>query len=209
MPAYYTLTSTAPDTPPVALTLPTGWHEVTMATYLRTITPHPTDSLLSILSGLAPDVINQLQADDVTMLCHTIAFALDHTELLELEPSPGLPDVGAQPYGLLAVATAHVNGLDEGVPAIAAGPYLCALYRTHAMFGQMPDKRVTSVEAAILASPVTEVYADSAAFLRGWSNSTSATKRTPTTISNSKMPSSTPASRSWLKGLGLFRRSTV
>lgn len=211
MPAYYNLTSAAPDAAAVAFTLPTGWHEVTMATYLRTLTPHPTDTLLSVLSGLSPAVIDQLQADDVTMLCTTLAFALDHTGLLELElePSPGLPDVGAQPYGLLALATAHINGLDEGVPALAAGPYLCALYRTHQVFGKTPDEKVASAEAAILASPVTEVYADCAAFLRGWSSSTHATKRTPTTTSPSKTRKWKPGLRSWLSGLGLFRPSTA
>lgn len=188
MPAYYTLTSTAPGAAPVSFTLPTGWHEVTMATYLRLLTPHPTDSLLSILSGLVPAVIDQLQADDVVLLADTLSFALDHTELLELPPSPGLPDVGSAPYGLLQLATLAVNNLPEGAPALAAGPYLAALYRMHQVWGVADDAKVAAAEAAILASPCTEVVADCFFLLKGYNSCMSGMSRTQTMPSNSKTP---------------------
>jgi hypothetical protein len=200
-----TLPLTLPDgATALTLTVPTQWADVTLAQFVALYAPEAGDTRLraEVLCGLEAGGLNQLAADDVQYLANLLEFATDPSPVLALLPTPGLPSVGSLPYGILLEAQQHMAA-DVERPWLAHGPYLLALYRVQLLWGKYSAEKVAACQAALLASPVTESYADAAFFLssyKSWLSGTSPTK--PTTMSP-KTPSSKPGTRNWLSGLGL------
>lgn len=198
MPHHLTLTP-SDGSPSLPLTLPASWEDITLAQYLQLLT---APDVLVVLTGLDAETIGRLAADDALYLAHCLAWAADATALDELLPTPGLSDVGQSNYGLLLLATAHIEALPEGTPSLVAGPYLYALYQSHALWGKVDELKMNACQAAVLATPVTKALPDVAHFLRGWQRSMTATKRTPTTPSK-------PKKRSWRQALKSLVRGSV
>jgi hypothetical protein len=138
--------------------------------------------------GLEAGGLDDLAADDVQYIANLLAFAADPSPVLELLPTPGLPSVGSQPYGVLLLAQQRMEAEPER-PWLAYSAHLLALYRVQQMWGKCDLSRVAACEAALLASPVTEVYADAAFFLnsyRTWLNDSPSTKPTTTSPQTTK-----------------------
>lgn len=207
MPQHLLITPLNSQTEPLRLVVPTSWADVTLDTYLRL---HAGDNtaMLSVLTGLDAATIDQLAADDVGYLANCLAFAADLSPLLELLPTPGLPEVGASPYGLLVLATQYVEELPEGTPGIEAAPYLYALYRCQQVWGKVDDAKIEAIRAAVLAEPVTKVYADVAFFLSSYRRATSVTRPTPTTTPSPKKRSWRQALKALVSGSGPSSPST-
>jgi hypothetical protein len=179
------------------LTVPTQWADVTLAQFVALLAPAADDTRrqAEVLLSLEAGGLDQLAADDVAYLANLLAFSTDPGDVLALLPTPGLPSVGSQPYGVLLLAQQRMEAEPER-PWLAYAAHLLALYRVQQMWGKCELKRVEACEAALLASPVTEVYADAAFFLssyRAWLNDSSQTKPTTT---NPATPSAMPASKS-------------
>ena len=85
------------------LSVPTQWADVTLAQFVALLAPEPDDerSKAEVLLGLEGGGLNQLAADDVVYLANLLQFSKDVSPVLELLPTPGLPDVGALPYAAL------------------------------------------------------------------------------------------------------------
>ncbi|GAA4362158.1 hypothetical protein GCM10023185_29820 [Hymenobacter saemangeumensis] len=198
MPQHITLTPVSGG-PLRTLSVPTSWADITLADFLRLQQEGATGetSVLAILLGLDVATVECIRAVDVAYLCHCLAFVLDASELLALPASADLPDIGAESYGLLRLATDHVQDLPEGTPGIVAGPYLYALYRCQQLYGKVDDAKVEAMRQAVLAEPVTTVYADVAFFLSSYRHAISGTRPTPTMPSTSKMPSWMRALKRW------------
>jgi hypothetical protein len=187
------------------LIVPTQWADVTLAQFVALFAPQPgeTRRQAEVLLGLAAGELDDLAADDVQYLANLLAFATDTSPVLELLPTPGLPSVGSLPYGLYVEAGQHLAA-DPERHWLAYGPYLLALYRVQLTYGKYDSKRVAACEAALLAAPVTESYADAAFFLSSYKASLSATSPTSPTTTSQKMPSSKPATKNWRNASGRF-----
>jgi hypothetical protein len=201
----FPLTLTTPDgATALTLTVPTQWADVSLGQFVALLAPAADDTRrqAEVLCSLEAGALDQLAADDVQYVANLLAFAADASPVLELLPTPGLPSVGSLPYGILLEAQQHM-ATHEGRAWLACGPYLLALYRVQLLYGKYSAEKVAACEAALLAAPVTESYADAAFFLssyKAWQSGSGPTK--PTTTSP-KTPNSTRGMRSWLNGLGL------
>jgi hypothetical protein len=191
------------------LTVPTKWADVTLAQFIALYAPAVDDTrrIAEVLCNLPAGGLDELAADDVKYLATLLAFATDPADVLALLPTPGLPDIGSLPYGILVEAQRAVEA-QEGRPWLATAAYLLALYRMQLLWGKYDGKRVAACEAALLASPVTEVYADASFFLSSYKQYWSATPQTPTTKPSPMTRSSTLGAKNWLQGLGLPSRWT-
>jgi hypothetical protein len=185
----FPLTLTTPDgATALTLTVPTQWADVSLGQFVALLAPAADDTRrqAEVLCSLEAGALDQLAADDVQYVANLLAFA----------------SVGSLPYGILLEAQQHM-ATHEGRAWLACGPYLLALYRVQLLYGKYSAEKVAACEAALLAAPVTESYADAAFFLssyKAWQSGSGPTK--PTTTSP-KTPNSTRGMRSWLNGLGL------
>ena len=201
-----TLTLTTPDGATAhMLTVPTQWRDVSLAQYVALMAPAADDTRrqAEVLCGLEAGALDQLAADDVAYLANLLAFAADPGPVLELLPTPGLPSVGSLPYGILLEAQQHMAA-DANRPWLAHGPYLLALYRVQLLWRKYDSAKVAACEAALLAAPVTESYADAAFFLssyRTWLDASNPTKPTTTSPAAKRKK---PATTNWLNGSGRF-----
>lgn len=188
-----------------ALTVPTSWADVTLAQYVALLAPAEGDqrTAAELLLGLDAGGLNELAADDIPYLANLLEFASDPSPVLELLPSPGLPEVGTLPYGTLLMAQQHIQA-DPERPLLAYGSYLLALYRVQLTYGKYDEAKVAACLAALLASPVTECAGDMGHFIGGYRNWLNGTPRTKPTTSNLKTKSSTPAAKKSGKGSGRF-----
>ena len=187
------------------LIAPTSWADVTLATFVALRAPVESDqrTAAELLLGLEAGGLNQMAADDVPYLANLLDFANDASPVEELLPTPGLPQVGTLPYGILLEAQNHMRA-DQGRPLLAYGPYLLALYRVQLAYGKYDEAKVAAALQALLASPVTECYGDMAHFIGGYRTWLNGTPQTKPTTSTPKTTSSTPGVRKFLSGLGLF-----
>jgi hypothetical protein len=198
MPATLTLHPTGQ-----VLTVPTSWADVSLAQYVALLAPAPEGEQLTaaeLLLGLGAGGLDQLAADDVVYLSTLLAFSLDPEPVTALLPTPGLPDVGALPWGCLVLCQQEFEANAER-PGLASLPYVLAVYRCQLRDGN--TDRFEQVLAQVLAAPVTEVYADGAFFLAAARRSLSGTPPTKATSPTPPTKSSMPAAKSWLRGLGL------
>jgi hypothetical protein len=143
------------------LTVPTKWADVTLAQFVALMAPEPGDTRTEaeVLCGLEAGGFGQLLVDQALIIVPLLAFAADASDVLERLPTPGLRDVGSMPYGTLRVAQDYIEA-HEGRPWLAYGARLLALYRMTMLWGSAGGAKVAACEAALLASPVTEVYPD-------------------------------------------------
>jgi hypothetical protein len=165
-----------------ALTVPTKWADVTLAQFLALYAAESTDSRrpAEVLCGLEAGGLDDLAADDVKYLSNLLTYAQDPTDVLALLPTPGLPDIGSLPFGTMLLAQQYVQTNSER-PALTHAPFLCALYRIQLAYGKYDAGKVEACLEALLASAVTEVYADCSFFLTSYQRWSSATPPTPTT----------------------------
>jgi len=193
----------------LALSVPTQWADVTLAQFVALQAPEPGDERrqAEVLCGLPAGYLDNLAADDVQYLANLLAFATDAADVLALLPTPGLPSVGSLPYGILLEAQRYVSER-EGRPWLACGPYLLALYRVQLTYGKYDGAKVAACEAALLASPVTESYADAAFFLSSYKQYSSGTPPTPMTPTSPTTTKRKPGLAGWLSDLGLCSGST-
>lgn len=187
------------------LTVPTRWADVTYAQFVALHAPEPGEqrTAAELLLGLPAGGLDQLAADDVPFIANLIEFVQDISDVLALLPTPGLPDgVGGLPYGTLVLAQQRMQQEAER-PWLSYGAHLLALYRTTMLWGAAVPAKVAACEAALLAAPVTEVYADAAHFsgaCRNWLNGTPQTK--PTTATKAKRSWRRIPNPRWLSALG-------
>lgn len=199
------ITLTAHGQPAQVLTVPTSWADVTLATFVTLHAPEPGEQCTAaeLLLGLPAGGLGQLAADDVPYLANLLEFANDPSPVLELLPTPGLPDVGTLPYGTLVMAQQHLLANAER-PMLASAPYLLALYRVQLAYGKYDEAKVAACLAALLAAPVTECYGDLSHFLqacRTWQPGTRQAR--PTTLTPMTKNSTPTRTRRWLSALGL------
>jgi len=192
------------------LPVPTKWADVTLGQYVSLVAPEPGEprTVAELLLGLEADGLDALAADDVPYIANLIAFAGDSSPLLELLPPPGLPDVGTLPWGCLVLVQQHFAAHPDR-PDLFHLPYVLSVYRTQLAWGKVVEAKRAACEAALLASPVTECYAEGSFFLtacRKWSADTPPTK--PTKMSPAMRNSKPTPTRRWLRDLGLRFRST-
>ena len=189
----------------LALAVPTQWADVTLGQYIARFAPEPGDTRrpAEVLCGLSAGYLDNMAADDVRYLANLLAFSTDTTDVLALLPTPGLPDIGSLPYGILLEAQGYIGANPER-PMLAHGPYLLALYRVQLAYGKYDVAKVAAAEAALLAAPVTESYADMNHFLNSWSNWLKGTNLSPKTKSSLKMQKSTRGANGLGKGLRRF-----
>jgi hypothetical protein len=171
MPAILAL-STADGQPLTSVPMPITWPEVTLAQYLAVLADGPT-ALASSLTGLSADALASLSPADQTLLASRLAFVLDPEPLLELLPTPGLLEIGQSAFGLLQQYQAYAAAHPTALP-LAQGAYLYALYRAPTA-SRMPEAELAAAHAAVLAQPVTEVYADCTHFLASYERATMGT----------------------------------
>lgn len=185
------------------LTVPTSWADVTLQQFVALHAPEPGDerTAAEVLLNLPSGGLDQLAAQDVPYLANLLAFATDSSPVLELLPSVEVADPGALPWGCLLLVQQHFQAHPDR-PDLFHLPRVLAIYRAQLTWGN--TNKVAAIEQALLASPVTEVYAEGAAFFgrcRQLSNGTSPTRQT-TTSPPTKNSTPTPT-RPWLSGLGL------
>ncbi|OGX81996.1 hypothetical protein BEN47_05085 [Hymenobacter lapidarius] len=152
------------DTEGQRLTAPTAWPEITLAQYLALRAP--AAPWVAVLTGLSPEQLATLPEATRAQLLDRLMFVLDDAPLRELLPTPGLYEVCNCSCGLLLQAQRHAAAHPEASP-LAFGAYLHALYSTPAATS-VDEQAVAAAHAAVLARPVTEVYADAAHFLASY-----------------------------------------
>jgi hypothetical protein len=192
---------------PFPLAVPTCWADVTLAQFIRLITEPDTHPLCA-LTTLTPEQLDALHTGDVALLSARLDFTANTTELTALTPSVDLPEVGKSTYGQLLLATQHLQA-HEGQPDLLAAPYLYALYRSQQISGKYDEQRLEQMQAAVLAAPVTEVYADVVFILAAWQHFTSATLPTQTMLPTRETTPTMnlmPELRTWARGLGRLPR---
>jgi hypothetical protein len=164
MPA--TLTLTATDGQLIAeVTVPTSMADVTLGQWITFVTPgsHEADS---VMTGLAPEVLDTLRYADRSQILELLLFLTDAGMLRLLQPSQGLYEIGKCAHGLYAQAEEYFVEHPE-LTRLAQGAYLYALYRNPTS-SKMPEQELAAAHAAVLAASVTEVYADCNHFLASW-----------------------------------------
>jgi hypothetical protein len=200
MPTTLTLSPTGQ-----VLTIPTKWADVTLAQFVALEAPEPGDERrpAEILLGLEANGLDQLAADDVRYLSNLLAFAAEPEDVYGLLPTPGLPEVGSLPYGTLLMAQQRFAESPER-PWLTSAAYLLALYRVQLTYGKYDSAKVAACEAALLASPCTEVMPDASFFLNSYKQYLSGTAPKKTTTSNPPTKKSTLAMSKFRKGSGRF-----
>jgi hypothetical protein len=164
MPTALTLATSGQ--PAQQLTLPTAWPEVTLAQYLAAHAPGSPHAAPLRMSGLADAVLDELPAEQADELAYHLSFATDEGTLEALLPTPCLLEIGLSAYGLYELAQQWLGAAPDAHP-LAFGAHLYALYREPVGFRpNAPD--VEAAHAAVLARPVTEVYADCLYFLASY-----------------------------------------
>ena len=204
------------------LTVPTRWADVTLAQFVDLQAPQADDQRrpAEILLGLTAGALDQLAADDVAYFANLLAYYNEPQDVYALHPTPGLPEVGSLPYGTLAMAQQHIQGCNADYqqelaeagheqpeaqcPWLRYAAYLLALYRVQMTYGKYDGKRVADCEAALLASPVTEVLPDATFFLSSYRRYSSGTGQTTTTPSSPPTKKSKPVMSRFLSALGLY-----
>lgn len=149
----YSLPLTTPDgAEAFALAVPTQWADVTLAQFVTLCAPAAQEARTAaeILCGLAAGTLENLAVRDVAYLTTLLTFAADPAPVLELLPTPGLPDVGTLPYGTLLLAQQHLSAHADQ-PPLFHFPHLLALYRVQLAFGKYDAARVAACEAALRA----------------------------------------------------------
>lgn len=190
-------------TGPLSITVPTRWADVSLGQFVALFAAASDEqrSQAEILCGLAAGVLQDLAVSQVVYLTNLLAFAQDTADVMEALPTPGLPDVGSLPYGTLLLAQQHLAAHPDRKPLFYF-PYLLALYRVQLTYGRYDAAKVAACEAALLAGPVTESYADAAFFLRTCAQWSSGTPPGMMTESNPKPMSRKPEARSLPSALG-------
>jgi hypothetical protein len=173
MPEVLTL-STADGQLLTSVSMPTSWADVLLAQYLNVLAAG-TASLVTSLTDLSSDLLARLSPADQTLLASRLAFVLDPEPLLELLPMPGLLEIGQSAFGLLQQYQAYAAAHPTALP-LAQGAYLYALYRAPTA-SRFPEAELAAAHAAVLAQPVTEVYADCAHFLTSYERAVTGTSR--------------------------------
>lgn len=190
---------------PFSLFVPTCWADVTLAQFIRLITEPDTHPLCA-LTTLTAEQLDALHHGDVALLATRLDFTADTTDLMALTPSPDLPDVGSSTYGQLILANQYAEA-HEGQPVLTLAPYLYALYRSQQLSGKYNETKLQQMQTAILAAPVTEVYADVVFILAAWQHFTSATlPKKPLMWTNTLTTKSTPGWKRWVSNLGRLPR---
>ncbi|MGI4736104.1 MAG: hypothetical protein ACRYG7_13085 [Janthinobacterium lividum] len=197
----------------LALSVPTQWVDVTLAQFVAIHAPEPTETRrkAEVLCNLPAGYLDDLAANDVAYLANLLAFSADPADVLALLPTPGLPDIGTLPYGVLLLAQQHVEAQGER-EWLSAAPYLLALYRVQLVYGKYDQAKAEACEAALLAAPVTESYADCAFFLTSYRNywsDTHQTKATPTAQNPKKRKLAQKSLRSASGSFGTWMRRLV
>lgn len=145
--------------------LPATWADLTVAQYLALATPGAI-SLATVLPDLAPEVLAQLSETDQQLLADRVLTELDEQVLADLLPTHGLLEIGLSAYGLYEQAQQYLATIPDAHP-LAHGAYLYALYRDP-KGNRADEQQLAAAHAAILARPVTEVYADCLYFLASY-----------------------------------------
>jgi hypothetical protein len=199
MPTTFTLQPTGQ-----VLTVPTKWADVTLAQFVDLEAPQAEEQRrpAEILLGLEANALDQLAADDVAYIANLLAFATEPEDVYELHATPGLPEVGSLPYGTLLMAQAQFADNPDR-PWLASAAHLLALYRVQLTYGKYDSGKVAACEAALLASPCTEVYPDAAFFLSSYRRYSNGTGPTKTTTSSPTTTKSKRGMSKFLSGLGL------
>ena len=157
---------------PTTPAIPTGWPDVSLAHYLALASPTPPPAEL-LLTGLSSAQWASLDEADRAALSRQLLFVLDEQPLPQLLPTPGLYEVGRCAYGLYQLAQKQLAATPDAHP-LAHGAYLYALYRVP--LGTTPTPaEVEAAHAAVLAQPVTEVYADCLFLLASYGRALSGT----------------------------------
>jgi hypothetical protein len=183
-----------------ALTVPTCWADVPLAHFVALHAPEPGEqrTAAELLLGLDAGALSQLAADDVVYLANLLEFSSDANDVEALLPTPGLPNVGALPWGVLVLCQQQFEANAER-PALASLPYVLAAYRCQLLHGN--TDRLDAVLAQVLAAPVTEVYADGMAFTSAAHRSLSGTSQTKATTTSQPTRKLKPAAKTWRRSL--------
>lgn len=199
MPASFTLI--IDGQPKLGLTVPTSWADVTTAQYLAL--QAPAAPWLAVLTGLAPAQVASLSEDAAALLTDRLAFAFDAAPLRELLPTPNLYEVGNCLYGLL-LRFEQFLGQHPAAPALTYGAYLCALYQNPVLPSLLDEPALAAAHAAVLATPITETFADAqhllASYARAQDGSTRPGPRQP---GGRELATPAPTPRSWWARLRL------
>jgi hypothetical protein len=163
-----------PDSQPIQqLILPASWAEFTLSQYLAAHTRGSAHAPVLRLSGLLDEVLSNLTAEDAEGLLLHLRAALEEDVLAALLPTPGLLEIGSSAWGLYEQAQAHLTATPEAHP-LAHGAYLYALYRAPTG-SRANEQQLAAAHAAVLAQPVTAVYADCLHFLASYQRAVSGT----------------------------------
>jgi hypothetical protein len=186
------------------LQVPTQWRDVTLAQFVTLLAAEPDEqrTAAELLLGLEAGGLSQLAADDVPLIAGLIEFTDDLEPVLQLLPTPRLPDVGSLPYGCLLLCQQQFEA-NAGRPDLATLPFVLAVYRCQLTYGSLDGERIGRMLEQLLASPVTEVYADGDFFLQACRNWQPGTRQTKPMSTTSKTRKWMPAVKTWLHGLGL------
>lgn len=184
------------------VTVPTCLPDVTLSQWLAFVAPNSPEAD-SVMTGLTPEVLATLQEADRAQLLEHLLFLTEAPVLRELLPTPGLYEIGHCAYGLQCQAQAYFDA-HPGLTRLAQGAYLCALYSAPTGSTMAPEQ-LAAAHAAVLAAPVTEVYADCQYFLASWErNHNGTTIPGPTQPGLLRIVLDAPAPpTSWLGKLGL------
>lgn len=206
MPTALTLT-TADNAESWPVTVPTKWADVPMFQFVHLYgVPNQHLAPAEILCNLPAGTLERLSVQAVTMLAILLDFANDPADVLELLPTPSLPDVGSMSYGSLSLVQQRVSAEPEATP-LSHMAYILAIYRMEMLWGKYDPVKVLACEAALLLAPCTEVYPDASAFLSSWSNSLKGTNPTKTTTPNPSQRSTKRAVTNWANALARCFRS--
>jgi hypothetical protein len=138
---------------------------VTLSQWITFVAPGSPEAD-SVMTGLAPEVLDTLSYADRSQILELLLFLTDADTLRELLPTQGLYGVGSCAYGRYEQARKYFLDNPE-LTRLAQGAYLYALYRNPTS-SKMPDDELAAAHAAVLAAPVMDVIADCHYFLASW-----------------------------------------
>ena len=167
MPTTFSLPATADGQPAQQLTLPTFWPDVTLSQYLA-LAAEGAAPAEQLLTGLTAEQWAALDEASQQQLSQRLLFLTDTQPLAALPPTPGLYAVGRCAYALAQQAAHKLAALPAGAPPLARAAVLYALYRQPAGSTASPA-HFEAAHAAVLAAPITAVYADCLHFLASYS----------------------------------------
>ena len=164
MPATLTLTTVAGQLLS-SVVMPTCLADVTLAQWIAFVTPNSPEAD-AVMTGLSPEVLATLSEADRAHILDLLLFLTDAPVLRQLLPTPGLYEVGHCAYGLSEKASNYFAAHPE-LTRLAQGAYLYTLYREPLDWRTAPAQ-IAAAHAAVLAQPVTAVYADCQHFINSW-----------------------------------------